>query len=74
MSAGIFNMEALSKRKDKTSTDGVIYYGTARIGALESEKAWQIAKITLDDEGDWIKQENAENLEAWTDRTSLTYK
>ena len=70
----IFDIQTLSKRKDKTSTDGVIYYGTAKVGANESEKAWQIAKITLDDDGDWIKQENCETLEAWTDRTSLTYK
>ena len=72
--AYIFDGMAISKRKDKTSTDGVIYFGTAKVGASESEKAWQIAKITLDEDGDWAKQENCEDLAAWSDRTSLTYK
>ena len=62
---------------DRTSTEGVVYYGKSASGTATNAPYWSIAEITVDEAGQPVSVLWAEGTQSevnkWTERTTLIY-
>ena len=64
-----------AKRTD-FDTENIIYKGEAAVGTVESSAGWRIRRITLSNDGDAAEEwanGNAQFINVWDDRASLSY-
>jgi YD repeat-containing protein len=69
--------ETYSKRMDYDGSGNLIYYGKALPGALVSDPAWSIQKITYDGSGNVVgvgwAEGNKDFTHVWNARATISY-